>query len=148
MAADVDCHRAVDGYTVTLTPPPRNPLMPVPAVIIGCAPPFATIIKNRFGTEGVSYDSRGFVKRSTENIKMKSGGSGSTDRPELKDDVLWTDGHGSEEALALDGGNITVATTIHQNDRPGALPGTNSGMYRNRPSLQPSRTNPACPEDL
>ncbi|KAF2114826.1 hypothetical protein BDV96DRAFT_494291 [Lophiotrema nucula] len=97
------------------------------AVIIGCLPAFAVVIRNRFGTKKGSYDSRGYVKRSTDVIKMKSVGSGSSGL-RTKDDELWPEAHGSQEALAHDAGHITVTTTIHQND-----------IYAARPSIKSSR---------
>lgn len=74
--------------------------------------------------------------QSKEGIKMKSVGSSSTAQRERKDDVLSTDGHGSEEVLAHDGGHINVTTTINE---PDELPGAKPGMYRNRPTLSRSR---------
>jgi hypothetical protein len=110
------------------------------AVIIGCAPPFAAIIKGRFGSPDVSYDSRGYVKQSkSEEIKMKSMGSASTDPQENKGGVSWNDAHESEEALPRDGGRITVTTTVNDDDRSASVPGGKPGMYRNRPAVRPSR---------
>ena len=117
----------------------RLPLISILAVIIGCCPPFAAIIKSRFGTQDASKDSSSRVQRSTESYKMKSAGSGSTDRPEPKDEVRWADVHGSEEALAMDEERTTVTTTIKEDDREDEIPGPKSGMYRNRPTLHPSR---------
>ncbi|KAF2704598.1 hypothetical protein K504DRAFT_507071 [Pleomassaria siparia CBS 279.74] len=52
-------------------------------VIIGCAPAFAGIIRNHFGTKNaVSYDSRGYVKHSADEIKMQSVGRSSTRIPD------------------------------------------------------------------
>lgn len=110
------------------------------AVIIGCAPPFAAIIKSRFGTPDVSYDSRGYIKQSkSEEIKMKSMGSGSTDPRENRGDISWNDAHLSAEVLTHDGGRITVTTTANDDDRSGDVPGGKPGMYRNRPAVRPSR---------
>ncbi|KAF2621104.1 hypothetical protein BU25DRAFT_253525 [Macroventuria anomochaeta] len=95
-------------------------------VIISCTSAFAGIIRRRFGTPDVSYNSRGYVKRSTDNTKIKSLESGYTSQSKRKDQVLWTDGHGSEEALADLGGLITVTTTKIQHDEPSARPSTTS----------------------
>lgn len=124
MVADVDCYRNLDGYVFAVRDSRLILLTPTKAVIIGCAPAFAGLIRRRFGTPDVSYNSRGYVKRSTEKIKLKSLESGNTKKLKRRDQELWTDGHGSEEALADLGGLLTVTTTRVQDDASGARPST------------------------
>ncbi|OSS54076.1 hypothetical protein B5807_00083 [Epicoccum nigrum] len=82
------------------------------AVITSCAPAFAGILQRRFGTRAVSYDSRGFVKRPmNDDIWMKQLENGMGKRSKRDDTVLWTNGQGSQEALADPGGLITDTTT-------------------------------------
>lgn len=97
--------------------------MNLPAVIIGCAPAFAAIISSQLRTKNASYNARGYVKQSTDDMKMDTLGSGSVGRRQRKEDTLWADDHGSEDALADEGGLITVVTTVDQEDTP-ARPST------------------------
>ncbi|KAJ4985185.1 hypothetical protein SVAN01_09321 [Stagonosporopsis vannaccii] len=78
------------------------------AVIIGCAPAFAGIIRRRFGTADVSYDSRGYVKRPSDNVKMKDLASDKASRSKRRATRLWKDKNGSQEALASPEGVVTV----------------------------------------
>ena len=88
------------GTSSPFTGSRRTLLTTTKAIIIGCAPAFAGLIRRQFGTHDVSYNSRGYVKRSPHDIKMKSLESDNTNKSKRKDQELWTDGHGSEEALA------------------------------------------------
>ncbi|KAF2004706.1 hypothetical protein P154DRAFT_519182 [Amniculicola lignicola CBS 123094] len=80
------------------------------AVIIGCAPAFASMIRRRFGTPDVSYDSRGYIRRPTVGSKTKSLGSDSTEGKRRNDDLILTDRHGSEDAIMLEDSQATVTT--------------------------------------
>ncbi|KAF3006903.1 hypothetical protein E8E13_011153 [Curvularia kusanoi] len=81
------------------------------AVVICCAPAFAGIIRRRFGTPDVSYNSRGYVKRSTEAINIKAMKQDGNKRARRIDEMLWTEDQGSQEALADPGGLIAINAT-------------------------------------
>lgn len=81
------------------------------AVITSCAPVFASVIRCQFGAPDVSYDSRGYAKRQTDGIMMKVSRSCNTRNSRPRNQELWTDGNGSEEARADLGGLITATTT-------------------------------------
>ncbi|KAF3050155.1 hypothetical protein E8E11_010361 [Didymella keratinophila] len=115
----------VGVYGIPSTPDPKwsqmwTVIKSSMAVIIGCAPAFTGLIRRRFGTPDVSYNSRGYVKRSTDDIKMKSLESDNTGKAKRRNQELWTDCYGSEEALADLGGLITVTTTRVQGDEMSA----------------------------
>ncbi|KAF1843358.1 uncharacterized protein K460DRAFT_143935 [Cucurbitaria berberidis CBS 394.84] len=93
------------------------------AVIIGCAPAFAAIIRSRFDTQNGSDDANGSAERSTDQIKMQSMGTDRANPSKRKDDLLWNEPHnGSEEALAYDGGPLTGTTMKQQKIRLGRRP--------------------------
>lgn len=99
------------------------------AVIIGCAPAFAGVIRRRFGTPYVSYDSRGYVKRNNKDIELKGLGDKKASRSERKDTKLWNIEEGSQEALADPGGLITVTTTKFPDNEPSTRPSTMSSAH-------------------
>ncbi|KAG9201969.1 hypothetical protein G6514_005164 [Epicoccum nigrum] len=82
------------------------------AVIIGCSPAFAVIIRKHFQTRNASSRDQGYHTASGD-VNMKS--MGSATRPRRAGNTsIWEDGHSSQEALAKDDGKISVTTTIHQ----------------------------------
>lgn len=83
------------------------------AVIIGCSPAFAVIIRKHFQTRNASSNGREYHTQhsASGNVKLKSMGT-SSGRP--KHTSIWDDGHSSQEALAKDGGRVSVTTSSHQ----------------------------------
>ncbi|CAO2647391.1 Nn.00g083130.m01.CDS01 [Neocucurbitaria sp. VM-36] len=110
----------VDGRGKTTTPEPKWMLLWTVlecsiAIIIGCSPAFAVLIRKRMNSsKKASYNAQGYLKQGTEdNIKMKSlvSSNGRGNR-----DIYWDDTHSSQEELAKNAGRIVVKTTVHQDD--------------------------------
>jgi hypothetical protein len=107
----------VDGTGKTQMPEPKWMLLwtvleTSMAVIIGCSPAFAVIIRKHFQTHNASSRDREHHTAS-EDVNMQSMGSARRPR-RVSNTSMWEDGNSSQEALAKDGGKISVTTTIHQ----------------------------------
>lgn len=107
----------VDGTGKTRMPEPKWMLLwtvleTSMAVIIGCSPAFAVIIRKAFQTRNESSRDQGHHTVSGD-VNMTS--MGSVRRPRRASNTsIWEDGNSSQEALAKDDGKISVTTTIHQ----------------------------------
>lgn len=91
------------------------------AVIIGCSPAFAVIIRRYFQTRNASSAARQYntQQSASGDVKMKSMG-GAAGRPRHAGSTsIWDDAHSSQEALAKDDARVSVATTSHQDDERG-----------------------------
>ena len=86
------------------------------AVIIGCSPAFAILVRKRSNASKPSYNAQGYVKQASDNIRMKSMVSSSIRLQGDNRDALWGDAHSSQEELAKNAGRIVVKTTVHQDD--------------------------------
>jgi hypothetical protein len=106
------------------------------AVIIGCSPAFAILIRNRLNTSKPSYNAQGYAKQGTDDIKMKSIVSSSVRPRRDNREPYWDDAHSSQEELAKHAGRIVVKTTVHQDDE---LSCYNSKNNRTSGSLTGSR---------
>lgn len=85
------------------------------AVIIGCSPAFAVIIRKHLQTRNAS-NGRGYNTQpsASGDVKMKGMDGSASRQRRVSDIAFWEDGHSSQEALAKDGGGILVTTTVHQ----------------------------------
>ncbi|OAL45166.1 hypothetical protein IQ07DRAFT_661946 [Pyrenochaeta sp. DS3sAY3a] len=110
----------VDGRGRTTTPEPKWMLLWTVlecsmAVIIGCSPAFAILIRNKINsTKKSSYNAQGYIKQGTGDIKMKPIGSSSGRGKRDEIDTYWEDMHSSQEELAKNAGRIMVKTTLQQ----------------------------------
>ncbi|KAJ4987861.1 hypothetical protein SVAN01_06591 [Stagonosporopsis vannaccii] len=86
------------------------------AVIIGCSPAFAVIIRKHLQTRHASRSGRGYnTQPSTSgDVKMKGMSSSAGRQRRVSNGAFWEEGHSSQEALAKDSGGILVTTTVHQ----------------------------------
>jgi hypothetical protein len=82
------------------------------AIIIGCSPAFAVFIRKTINSKKASYNAQGYIKHSTDEIKLKSL-TGPSTRPNRNNETFWNDGHSSQEELAKNDG-IMVTTTFRQ----------------------------------
>jgi len=126
MAGNVDHHRDFSRYAPSLSQQhPVNWLTSFPAVIIGCCPAFAALVKRTLSSLSASYNSRGYVKGSRGNsiIKMRSRPSRDS-KGNQNTDASWAQGHGSREGLAQADARVTPTTTSVDQDeeRPPDVP--------------------------
>lgn len=108
----LECSMGKFAPNVQFKPLPSNF---TPAVIIGCSPAFAILIRNKINsTKKSSYNAQGYIKQGTGDIKMKPivSSSGRAKRDEI--DTYWEDMHSSQEELAKNAGRIMVKTTLQQ----------------------------------
>jgi hypothetical protein len=113
------------------------------AVLIGCAPTFAAIIRGRLLTRP-SYDTQGYVKHSPSNeVKLQTiGSANSRPKPAPADDnvaadTFWDEQNSSQVELAKSGEmngreqkGIVVTTTVQSED---ARASGTAGLVRNVP---------------
>ena len=96
------------------------------AVIIGCCPAFAALVRSRRDIKRTS--SHGYVKQSGgsskdgRNVGLRLKTLVSLKSRDNGDDLLYSHGHSSQEQLATSPGGITVTTAPHQNQSVTTLP--------------------------
>lgn len=96
------------------------------AVIIGCCPAFAALIRSRRNTKRESSD--GYVKHSAGSLGPKTSVGVklktimSSKSRSAKDGTLCGQSHSSREQLASLSGGITIRTDLHQTESTTALP--------------------------
>ncbi|KAH7396260.1 hypothetical protein BKA66DRAFT_557129 [Pyrenochaeta sp. MPI-SDFR-AT-0127] len=109
----------VDGRGKATTPEPKwmlfwTVLECSMAIIIGCSPAFAVLIRKRINTsKKPSYNAQGYIKQGTDEVKLKSLNS-SNGRLKRDDINMYWEEHSSQEELAKNAGQILVKTTVHQ----------------------------------
>jgi hypothetical protein len=86
------------------------------AILIGCSPAFAILIRKRINGLKPSYNAQGYVKHGTDHIKLKSIVSSSGRTRLDKSDPYWDCNNSSQEELARDARKIIVKTTLTQDD--------------------------------
>lgn len=89
------------------------------AVIIGCSPAFAILIRRHFETHNISYNGQGYRNQpfGLGDVGMHSLPSASTRSRRGSRNTFWDDGHSSQEELAKSDGGILVTKafgTLHQ----------------------------------
>lgn len=89
------------------------------AVIIGCSPAFAVVIRRAFQTrDAESRDRDGRTHPTADGgVKMVNVSGASERHRHASHTSMWGDEHGSQEALAKDGGEVSIATSVDQDSR-------------------------------
>ena len=85
------------------------------AIMIGCSPAFAILIRKRLNTKKASYGAEGYMGQPNDSIKLKSTTS-SAARPKRDKDVYWDDTHSSQEELARNSAHSVVTTVLPLDD--------------------------------
>jgi len=94
MVAGVDCCKDFYGYVQTHPRPPQVAKV-CHLVIIGCATALADILRRRFGTPDILYDSRGYVKGWDDDIQMMNLDGERVNQAKYKVARLWNNTDGS-----------------------------------------------------
>jgi hypothetical protein len=94
-------------------------LIQLPAIIIGCSPAFAVLIRKRLNdSKKRSYGANGYPKKhlTNEDVKLKAIVSPKA-RPKRDNmDAYWDDNNSSQEELAKNAGQSATRATMHQDD--------------------------------
>jgi hypothetical protein len=88
------------------------------AIIIGCSPAFAVLIRKRLNdSKKRSYGANGYPKHATnEDVKLKNMVSSKV-RPKRDNmDAYWDDNNSSQEELAKNAGQSATRATMHHDD--------------------------------
>ncbi|KAH9882528.1 hypothetical protein J1614_000764, partial [Plenodomus biglobosus] len=111
----------VDGHGNATTPEPKWLLLWTVlecsmAILIGCSPAFAILIRKRINTQRSPYNAEGYIKQPTDEVKLKDiSSSGSGPKPTLNDGY-WDDTHSSQEELAGNSHKTLMTTNLRMSD--------------------------------
>lgn len=119
MVAVVDSVGVLHGYVSPENSQKKMTLLShLVAIIIGCSPAFASLIRKHINTSKPSYNAQGYLRQGPDDVKMENRASCLGRPNHVYPDIYWQDTHSSQEELAKSVGRIVVKTTLHQDDEP------------------------------
>lgn len=91
------------------------------AVIIGCSPAFAGIIRRYIDTRNASYSTPGYIQQpvDSEDVRLKSLITTRVLPGRRRSSTSWQDGNSSQEAFARSGDQIAIINRVHRAETQG-----------------------------